>query len=127
MKARAKEAATLKRLEARLQIPSVRTSRRQLDLLLAEEFVEFASSGGIYSKRKLIDELCSDPRESQRRFATLQKLNVAWLGEDVALLTYRSAKVQGDNPRQIANRASIWKRIDGRWRMVFHQGTPTRA
>ena len=125
MKTRAKLAATLKRLEARLQIPSVRTSRRQLDLLLADEFLEFGASGRIYDKRKVIDELCSDPTERRRRYATFQKLKIAWLSDDIALLTYRSVKTEGDDPRrELANRASIWKRIDGRWRMVFHQGTP---
>lgn len=125
MKSRAKDAATLKRLETRLQIPSVRTSRRQLDQLLADEFLEFGSSGRVYDKRQVIDLLCTEPTEKQRRYATFQKLNVAWLGDDVALITYRSVKTESDNPRrQLANRASIWKRSDGRWRLVFHQGTP---
>lgn len=125
MKPRAKEAATIKRLEARLQIPSVRTSRRQLELLLADEFQEFGASGRIYNKRKVIDALCSDPGETRRRYATFQKMSIAWLADDVALLTYRSVKTEGDDPRRhLANRASIWRRIDGRWQMVFHQGTP---
>jgi len=125
MKSRAKDAATLKRLEARLQVPSVRSSRRQLDQLLANEFREFGSLGQIYDKHQVIDLLCSDPVPKQGRYATFQKLSVAWLADDVALITYRSVKSEGDKPRrQLANRASIWKRSDGRWRLVFHQGTP---
>lgn len=93
--------------------------------MLADEFLEFGASGRVYDKRQVIDLLCTDPGDRQRRYATFQKLKVAWLSDDVALITYRSVKIEGDNPRrEIAHRASIWKRSDGRWRLVFHQGTP---
>jgi len=48
------------------------------------------------------------------------------LREDIALLTYRSANVsdKGDLSR-FALRASIWQNTHGRWKMRFHQGTPT--
>jgi hypothetical protein len=125
MKTQAKEAATLKRLEMRLQLPSVRTSRQQLDQLLADEFLEFASSGGSYTKRQIIALLLADPDSALPRYATLKNLKVRWLADDVAMLTYRSAKSQPSNARAVrALRCSVWKRIDGRWQMLFHQGTP---
>lgn len=125
MKSQAKDVATLKRLEGRLQLPSVRTSRHQLDLLLANEFVEFASSGKIFNKRQVIAALLADPASSRPRYATLQNVKMTRLADDVALLTYRSLKSQPGSPHPVrAHRSSIWKRIDGRWQMVFHQGTP---
>jgi hypothetical protein len=123
MSTRAKDAATLKRLERRLQLPSVRTSRKQLDLLLAGEFMEFGSSGAVYDKRQVIASLLADPENKRARYATMQGIKVNWLADDVALMTYRSTKT---NPHPVrANRCSIWKRIDGHWLMVFHQGTRT--
>ncbi len=125
MKSQAKDLATLKRLEGRLQLPSVRTSRKQLDQLLANEFVEFASSGKVFNKRQVIAAILADPASSRPRYATMQSVKLTPLADDVALLTYRSSKSQPGNPHSVrAHRCSIWKRIDGRWQMVFHQGTP---
>jgi hypothetical protein len=125
MKSKAKDAATLKRLEARLQLPSVRTSRQQLDQLLADEFLEFGSSGATYDKAQVIKGLLADPESQLPRYATMQAMKILWLAPDVALVTYRSQKSRpGGSPPQRANRSSIWKKIDSRWQMIFHQGTP---
>lgn len=124
MKSEAKDAATLKRLEARLQLPSVRTSRQQLDQLLADEFMEFGSSGATYDKAKIIKSLLADPDSALPRYATMQGTKVRWLAPEIALVTYRSQKSRPGGAPQRANRSSIWKKIDGRWQMLFHQGTP---
>jgi hypothetical protein len=127
MKSQARDAATIKRLEQRLQLPSVRTSRQQLDQILADDFVEFGSSGATYDKRQIIAGLLADPESRLPRYATMQNLRVVWLAPDVALATYRSQKSRpsvGQPDR--ANRSSIWKKIDGRWQMLFHQGTPLK-
>jgi hypothetical protein len=125
MKTRAKEAATLKRLEMRLQLPSVRTSRPQLDALLDDEFLEFGSSGATYNKRQVIAALLADPESRQPRYATMQNMRVVWLAPEVALVTYRSQKSRpGAVQAERANRSSIWRKSDGRWQMLFHQGTP---
>jgi hypothetical protein len=125
MKSKAKDVATLKRLEARLQLPSVRTSRQQLDQLLADEFLEFGSSGATYDKAQVIKGLLADPESQLPRYATMQAMKILWLAPEVALITYRSQKSRpGGAPPQRANRSSIWKKIDSRWQMVFHQGTP---
>ena len=124
MSSRAKDAATIKRLERRLQLSSVRTSSAQLDQLLADEFLEFGSSGAIYDKRRIIAALLADPENKGPRYATMQSAKLSFLAEGVALLTFHSTK-SGPKPAR-TNRCSIWKRIDGRWQMVFHQGTPAR-
>jgi len=125
MKARAKEAAMLKRLEMRLQLPSVRTSRPQLEAMLADDFTEFASSGVALNKRQTIAAILADPAAGQPRYAALQNLKVIWLAPDTALLTYRSSKSQSGNARAVrALRCSVWQKADGRWQLLFHQGTP---
>jgi hypothetical protein len=45
------------------------------------------------------------------------------LAPDVVLATYR---VVDETRKQHTLRSSIWKLKDGRWQMVFHQGTPTK-
>jgi hypothetical protein len=125
MKSRAKDVTTIKRLELRLQLPSVRSSRAQLDQLLADEFMEFGSSGKTYDKRQVIQALLADPKSQLPRHPALRSVKAQWLSEDVVLLTFRSTQTRaGTAERLHANRSSIWKRSNGRWQMLFHQGTP---
>jgi len=42
----------------------------------------------------------------------------------VVLLTY-FARTTDDAGTRASLRSSLWKLVDGRWRMLFHQGTPT--
>jgi len=52
--------------------------------------------------------------------------SVSPLSEGVTLVTYRSVKRDPVGGREMQPlRSSIWKLIDDRWQMVFHQGTPT--
>ena len=45
------------------------------------------------------------------------------LAQNVLLLTYRSVRKRGSAVELHPSRSSIRKLIDGRWKMVFHQGT----
>jgi hypothetical protein len=54
----------------------------------------------------------------------MQGMKILWLAPEVALVTYRSQKTRPGGTTQRANRSSIWKKMDGRWQMIFHQGTP---
>jgi hypothetical protein len=55
----------------------------------------------------------------------LPSLRIAPLGEDAALLTYRSdTTYSAIGVRLVAHRSSVWVRTDAGWKMRFHQGTP---
>jgi hypothetical protein len=56
-----------------------------------------------------------------QRFLTHFKTLV--LAPGVVLVTYRAGRQHGS---EASLRSSIWKRIDGRWQMLFHQGTVAR-
>jgi hypothetical protein len=103
-------------LEEQLLQPDVRTSPEELSKLLADEFFEFRSSGSVAYKKDMVSAGLTV------RKMTLHNFEVQTLAPDVALATYRVV----DETRKLHTlRSSIWKRIDGRWQMVFHQGTPT--
>jgi hypothetical protein len=51
------EAALLRDLEEQLLKPEVRTSRDRVGYLLADDFIEFGSSGRIFDKRGVIEAL----------------------------------------------------------------------
>jgi hypothetical protein len=110
----------IRELEERLLQPEVRRSRENLEELLADDFTEFASDGAAYTKAQVIDALQSE-LASER---SLVDFRLIALAEDVVLCTYRSTR-RGDALHEPVEslRSSIWKRRNGRWEMIFHQGT----
>jgi hypothetical protein len=113
-------AAHLFDLEQRLLQPSTRRDTAALTSLLAEDFREFGSSGRFYTRQQIIDLLAAETP----RHITLSDPLCQRLAEDIALLTYRSTHTIALNVASHALRSSLWVRRDGRWQMIFHQGTP---
>ena len=112
--------AQLRHLEEQLLQPEVRGSAERLAALLAEDFVEFGSSGRVFDRKQIIAAL-ADETPTKR---SLSKFEATMLSEDIALVTYRATR--GSQPGAGAVhtlRSSIWRRSNGRWQMVFHQGT----
>jgi hypothetical protein len=98
----------------------VRGSPERLAVLLAEDFVEFGSSGRVFNRTEIIAALAKETATKR----SLTEFKATMLSEDVALVTYRATRRStGDAAAVSALRSSIWRRRDGRWQMVFHQGT----
>lgn len=87
-----------------------------LNDLLAEDFLEFGSSGKSFDKKTIIDSVSHGIK------FTVTDFKIKQLSSEVVLATYLTSR-HNDNKRAL--RSSIWKLIDGKWKMVFHQGTPT--
>lgn len=103
-------------LEQRLLQSKTRTSPEEISKLLADEFFEFGSSGRVLYKKDMVSAGLDVIK------ATMDHFEMHPLAPDVVLVTYRSVN---ETRKRHSLRSSIWKRIDGRWQMVFHQGTPT--
>jgi hypothetical protein len=112
----------LRDLEERLLQPGVRKSAEEVAALLDDDFVEFGGSGRIFDRQQVVEALRA---ESPVRLS-LTDFKAVLLAPDVSLATYRAIR-HGDSgePPVHSLRSSIWKLIEGRWLMVFHQGTPT--
>lgn len=110
--------------EEALLNPSVRRSPEMIRELLADDFIEFGRSGGVYTKedvaRSLVAESIDDQESLRAKDFTLRPLAAG-----ILLLTYRSFRLTNGTEHRHTLRSSIWKFIDGRWQMAFHQGTPT--
>lgn len=102
-------------LEVQLMQPATRSSRKSLEELLAEDFVEIASTGVVYGREEVISALLLE----QPPAWSVASFHARHVAEGVALVTYLATKGGGE----ISRRCSVWKLAEGRWRMVFHQGT----
>jgi hypothetical protein len=115
-------ATELRRSEETLLDPAVRRNRAQVERLLAEDFLEFGSSGRVWTRDQIFDLLAM---ETYTPF-TIEDFACARLSEDVALVTYRAVHKDAQSGDEIASlRSSIWTKKQGIWRLRFHQGTRT--
>ena len=117
------EDVLLRSLEERLLKSEVRGSPDEVGYLLADEFIEFGSSGGVYDKRQVIVALQQEMLDPTTR-VSLVDFVARRLAPEVILVTYRT--IRPDRPESHL-RSSIWKLVEDRWQMVFHQGTPSKT
>jgi hypothetical protein len=117
-------ASQLRRLEQSLLDAAVRRDGDRLRHLLADDFLEFGSSGRIWTRRSIIDMLAAETNFQPPR---IEEFQVNLLAEKVALVTYRTVRTDPKTGEHVCSslRSSIWTRQDGEWRMRFHQGTRT--
>jgi hypothetical protein len=115
--------AHLIRCERALLDPILRRDRAQVDALLAEDFLEFGSSGRVWDKRTIMDSLASENYSAP----TVEEMHCARISADVALVTYRAVRTnEAAATRSETLRSSLWVKESGKWRVRFHQGTPSK-
>lgn len=108
-------------LEKALQTREVRSSAEKIREILSPEFHEFGRSGLAYTFDDIITRLVAETGPNNTDIADF---TVSMIAETVALATYRGIRIEDDGRRQLANRSSLFRLDpDGKWRMVFHQGT----
>lgn len=111
-------------LEQKLHRPEIRRSPDAVRALLADAFVEFGSSGTVYDKASIVEALAGESTAEAVLVPDVNDFAVCAIASDVVLVTYRSSRHRPDGTAERTTlRSSIWKRIDDRWQMTFHQGT----
>ena len=113
-------------LEISLLTPAVRASAEKLNILLADDFREFGSSGEVYNKQNILEQLPKATQMARGEFF-VSDFQVQHLAEDIVLATFTTDKISSDNSRVVSLRSSIWKKTGKGWQMVFHQGTPKKS
>lgn len=115
-------ASVLQELMAREPIfhrPELGTSRADFERMTESTFREVGASGRCYDRDYVLNELekrSSVPQKDEHLHA--QEFHCHELAENLYLLTY--TLFQG--ARQ-SRRATIWRRTEGDWKIVYHQGT----
>ena len=108
-------------IKQEMQLLSKTDPTEVLSDLIDDEFTEFGSSAQIFDKHEIMRWLLSEDKSERIGMQFKAKR----LSDDVMLITYISC-IKDNYFAEIkhALRSSIWRHKDGRWRMVFHQGTP---
>jgi hypothetical protein len=110
----------IRHLELRLLDPKVRASPDEISRLLADDFMEFGSSGHVYDKQGIINGL----QDETNIFYELSNFQVKPLAPGLVLATYRTTRYRAGRERfRSSLRSSIWRKEERSWQMVFHQGT----
>lgn len=114
--------STIQNLERRLASPAMRLDPEVIGHMLADDFMEIGASGRSFNKAEILELLAS---ETDFTAYDIEDFAVRSLGEDSVLATYRiPPRPEADGtPRPGSMRSSLWQMRDGRWQLVFHQGT----
>lgn len=120
----AEEAAVallLLELELRLMDPAFRKDRSEVSALLAEDFREFGSSGRVWSREAILDELAT---ETAYAAPVVEDFALRILAPAIALVTYRTVR---PDCAVTSLRSSLWIDRTQGWQVLFHQGTKIPA
>ncbi len=103
-----------------------RKSVAALDKLIADDFIEFGSSGNVYDKAIILRDLPEDEERAEIRYE-ISDFKANELAANIVLATYKIQKASADEKDMTSSlRSSIWRNENGQWRMVFHQGTVSK-
>ncbi|MDZ5253809.1 DUF4440 domain-containing protein [Clostridium sp. LIBA-8841] len=109
-------------LENDLLKADVRKSAEKINEIVADDFVEFCSSGSEYHYKN------GDIFQAEDDYKNLDweifNFEVRELSEDCVLATYKVVKHDEiDERKRYFLRSSIWKEENGKWKIFFNQGT----
>ncbi len=105
----------LREQEMALLDPAVRRDPTRVRALLGREFREVGCSGRVWDLSSILEAM---EGETEWGAPVVEDLLVERIDEWVALVTCRARRKE-----RMTRRSSLWLNCEGRWRMVFHQGT----
>jgi len=112
------------KLEKDLLKPETRKSAEKISTLLSDDFIEFSSSGNIYNYNK--DDVFDNDSNSSEIKWEVKEFKIKELSNDCILATYKLIKhSELRENMKYSLRSSIWRLLNGTWKMIFHQGTLT--
>ena len=108
----------LKRLEPIFHTPATGPEKYKYESVIAPEFWEVGASGKRYDRELALKTLAE--REAAGIFEQLsnEDFDCVLLADNCFLVRY----LLRQGPR-VTRRASIWKRTNAGWQIIYHQGT----
>lgn len=114
----------IRTLEERLANPGPGDSKESLAGIFAAEFREFGSSGRIFDAETVLGALGGVAQRPSRAPIILEGFRAERVAPNVVLATYLAKVPAGPGWKPPTLRSSLWCKRDGRWQILFHQGTP---
>ncbi len=113
--------SVLEELEAHEPIfhrPEWGTTRADFDRMMAADFFEISASGKQFTRAFVLDLLEERHRTPQVETLEASAFEVREIAPGLYLLHYNL--LQGERKTR---RTTVWRRVEGDWEIVFHQGT----
>lgn len=110
---------TIYNLEDQLLQYEIRSNESELDYLISDKFIEYGSSGKIYTKNDIIQMLVDSNIEQY----LIYDFSIRKMGDNYVQSLYKTKKEIGDGTYMYSLRSSIWENQNNRWQIIFHQGT----
>jgi len=99
--------------------PELGTTRADFERMMAPDFWEIGASGRRYDRAYVLDELDRRYAVPSQEYWETSDFDCRRLAENIYLLTYVLVQEGGRRSR----RATIWRRLESDWQILFHQGT----
>jgi hypothetical protein len=113
-------AALIRSYEEALVDPTFRKDRLRVSALLADDFVEFGSSGNVWTRDQILDRLSNEEFDPPM----MEDFECRAISAGVMLATYRAVRTDSKTDSQaVTLRSSLWTNKAGKWLLRFHQGT----
>lgn len=109
----------LERREPIFHRPEFGVSRHAFEEMTAPDFWEIGASGRRYSRDYVLEQVVQRHSAPHVDAWETREFHCRRLSADTFLLTYTLAQ----EGARISRRTSIWRRREGRWQVLFHQGT----
>lgn len=111
-------------LENDLLKSEIRKSPQKINEILADDFIEFTSSGSEYHYKS--GDVFQEQNDNHELFLQIIDFKIKQLSDDCILAMYKIIKHNEPNEnKKYSLRSSIWKCYNRKWKMLFHQGTLT--
>ncbi|KSV88603.1 DUF4440 domain-containing protein [Sinorhizobium sp. GL28] len=94
------------------------TSREDLLKMTADDFWEIGASGKIYGRDFVIENLLERYKTPEPDDWSCTDFSIRQLAENLYQLNYVLQQ-----PDRRTRRTTLWRKTDGAWQIVFHQGT----
>lgn len=107
-------------LEHTLQSIDARSSVEELNNFIADDFLEFGTSGNKYNKQETLSSL---PTEQGKYKYVMSDFSIKQISENIIQATYKTDRTENDTNKVTSLRSSLWRNESGQWKMFFHQGT----
>ena len=110
----------IKLLEEKLLDPKFRKSAEELIHIIDKDFIEIGSSGKIYNREDVIAALKAEAPVN----ISIKNFRIKILSDDIVMALYTTVNNNISGAGSISERSSVWKKREGVWHILFHQGTP---